>query len=130
MGEQEWLNWGNKFLNDAYDPSGDIKIKKWEITLTQDHFIRLRKTYQQGKQEYFSFNLKRFAEINYLPGSAANDTLQVKTQADDIIMQTYSDPQGDLDSMATMISIPVKKISPARLDSLQQALRYLKAGTM
>jgi hypothetical protein len=124
--EQEWINWGNRFLNENYDPTVEPKLKKYEITLTPDHFIRLRKTYQQGKQEYYSFNLKRFAGLGYLPGTAATDTLEIKTQADDIIYQTYEDPQGDIDSMATHWDLPVKKLSPQRLDSLKQALNYLK----
>lgn len=94
--------------------------------LTPDHFIRVRKTYQQGKQAYYSFNLKRFAAMNYVAGSALTDTLQMQTQADDIIVQTYDDPKGDIDSMATVIAIPVKKMAPERLDSLKQALQFLK----
>lgn len=127
MDEQDWQNWTNKFLIDRYDPSAEEKIKKWEIMLTPDHFIRVRKTYQQGKQEYYSFNLKRFTEINYLSGTGLTDTLQIQTQADDIIMQTYDDPKGNIDSMETMLKIPVKKIEPLRLDSLRQALNFLKA---
>jgi hypothetical protein len=126
MNEQEWIDWGNKFLNEIYNPSVEPKLKKYEITLTSDHFIRLRKTYQQGKQEYFSFNLERFAELDYVAGTAATDTLQMKTRADDIIVQTYEDPKGDVDSMATTLAIPVKKITPERLDSLRQALNFLK----
>jgi hypothetical protein len=53
-GEQEWINWGNRFLNNSYDPTVEPKLKKFEIMLTPDHFIRLKKTYQQGKQEYYS----------------------------------------------------------------------------
>ncbi|MFD0765140.1 hypothetical protein ACFQZI_09765 [Mucilaginibacter lutimaris] len=126
MDEQEWINWGNRFLNENYDPTVEPGIKKFEIALTPDHFMRLRKTYQQGKQEYYSFSLKRFAEMGYIPGTAATDTLEMKTQADDIIYQTYEDPQGDIDSMATAWDIPVKKLSPQRLDSLKQALNFLK----
>ncbi|RYU90845.1 hypothetical protein EWM62_09395 [Mucilaginibacter terrigena] len=125
--EQEWINWGNRFLNESYDPTVEPKLKKYEITLTTDHFIRLRKTYQQGKQEYYSFNLQRFAGLDYLPGKAETDTLQMKTQTDDIIIQTYQDPQGDVDSMATHWEIPVKKLSPQRLDSLKEALTFLKS---
>ncbi len=126
MSEQEWISWGNRFLNESYDPTVEPTLKKHEITLTPDHFMRLRKTYQQGKQEYYSFSLKRFSELDYIPGSAATDTLEMKTQADDIIYQTYEDPQGDIDSMATHWDIPVKKLSPQRLDSLKQALNFLK----
>jgi hypothetical protein len=124
--EQEWLTWGNRFLNESYDPTVEPKLKKYEIMLTPDHFVRLRKTYQQGKQEYYSFNVKRFNDLNYLRGTAGTDTLKIQTQADDIIYQTYEDPKGDIDSMATSWSIPVKKMTPARVDSLKQALIFLK----
>lgn len=125
-GEQEWINWGNRFLNENYDPTVEPKLKKYEITLTADHFIRLRKTYQQGKQEYYSFNLNRFTALEYIAGTATTDTLQIKTQADDIIVQTYEDPKGDVDSMATHWDIPVRKLSPLKFDSLKQALNFLK----
>ncbi|GGH04196.1 hypothetical protein GCM10007352_07250 [Mucilaginibacter phyllosphaerae] len=124
--EQEWISWGNRFLNESYDPTVEPQLKKYEINLTADHFIRLRKTYQQGKQEYYSFNLKRFAELGYLPGNTLTDTLKIKTQADDIIYQTFEDPHGDIDSMATQWAIPVKKLSPQRLDSLKEAFSFLK----
>lgn len=124
-GDIEWLEWSNKCLNESFDPSAVAKLKKWEIMLTPDHFIRFRKTYQHGKQEYFSFNLNRLDSINYL-GTAENGSLQFKTLADDIIVQTYDDPKENIDSMATVLEIPVKNISPDRLDSLNEALNYFK----
>ena len=130
LNEQEWISWGNRFLNESYDPTVEPKLKKYEISLTTDRFIRLRKTYQQGKQEYYSFNLQRFNGLEYVPGQAATDTLELKTQTDDIIVQTYDDPKGNIDSMATMLDIPVKKLSPERLDSLKQALQFLKARNL
>jgi len=127
MGEQEWLTWSNKCLSESFDPSSDVKLKKWEIELTPDHFLRLRKTYQHGKQEYFSFNLQKLDNVDYAPGNTAIDTLELKTQADDIIVQTYEDPKGNIDSMTTALNIPVKKLPAQRLDSLRQALNYLKS---
>lgn len=124
--EQEWISWGNKLLNQAYDPSTETDIQKWEISLTTDHFVRLRKTYQHGRQEYFSLRIRNFANLNYLPGSTTQDTLQLKAQADDIIYQTYEDPKGDLDSMVTVFDIPVKKLSAGQQDSLRQALTFLR----
>lgn len=126
MDEQGWVNWGNKTLVDSYDPSAEPNITKWEITLTPDHFIRLQKTYQHGNRAYYSFNIKRLKALNYLPGSNLTDTLQIQTQTDDIIIQTFQDPAGDLDSMGTSLNIPVKKLAPQRLDSLKLALIYLK----
>ncbi|MDB5136707.1 MAG: hypothetical protein JWP37_3310 [Mucilaginibacter sp.] len=124
--ETEWLNWSNKFLTESYDPSVDLKLKKYEITLTSDHFIRLRKTFQHGKQEYFSFNLSKLDSMNYVAAPNNNGLLRFKTIKDDIIVQTYEDPKGDIDSMASILDIPVKSISPERLDSLNEALKYFK----
>lgn len=125
MSEQEMVRWSNKCLTESYDPSGQAKLKKWELVLTDDAFIRLRKTYTNGKQEYFSFQLHRFTDMDYL-GSTVNGTLQLKAVADDIIVQTYNDPHEDIDTMATQLNIPVKNMEPERLDSLQMVLNYFK----
>ena len=127
MDEQEWLTWSNKCLSESYDPSVDVKLKKWEIEVTPDHFLRLRKTYQHERQEYFSMNLQKFDGLDYHHSTGLTDTLQIKTNADDIIVQTYNDPKGDLDSMATVLDIPVKNMAPERLDSLRNALLFFKS---
>jgi hypothetical protein len=123
--EPDWFGWTNRCLSQSFDPSGDEKLKKWELTLTSDSFIRLRKTYVKGRQEYFSFNLHKFNDMNYL-GSTAAGTLELKTKADDIIVQTYNDKNGDVDSMTTVLNIPVRNMEPERLDSLRAALNYFK----
>lgn len=125
MSEKEWIDWSNKCLSESFDPSIDAKLKKWEIEVTPGHFIRLRKTYQHGKQEYFSFHLNKLDSVNFF-GNVANGQLQFKTISDDIIVQTYEDPQGNIDSMARVLSIPVKGMSPERLDSLNGAIDFLK----
>jgi len=125
MTEQEMITWSNKCLAEAYDPSGEAKLKKWDLALTEDAFVRLRKVYTNGKQEYYSFQLHSFNEMDYL-GTTTGGTLELKTTADDIIVQTYNDPKGDIDSMATQLNLPVKNIDPDRLDTLQMALNYFK----
>jgi len=127
--EAQLLAWSNKCLTASYDPSGEPKLKKWDLELTPDAFIRLRKTYQNGKQEYYSFQLHRFDDMNYL-GTTSTGTLQLKTKADDIIVQTYDDPKGDVDSMATQLNLPLKNIEPEQLDSLVMALNYFKAKSL
>jgi len=127
--EQQLLDWGNKCFFESYDPSGDIKLKKWDLVLTNDAFIRLRKTYQNGKQEYFSLQLHRLSDMNYL-GTTDEGTLQFKTIADDIIVQTYNDRNGDIDSMATQLNIPVKNMQLQRLDSLQMVINYFKSKAL
>ena len=63
--------------------------------------------------------------MDYL-GNANNGTLELKTIADDIIVQTRNDRNGDVDSMTTVLNIPVKNMDPDRLDSLRQAFTYFK----
>jgi len=125
MNEQEMLTWSNKCLTQSYDPSGEAKLKKWDITLTDDAFVRLRKVYTNGMQTYYSFQLRRFNDMGYI-GTTVSGTLQLKTIADDVIVQTYNDPKGDIDSMATQLDLPVKNIEPDQLDTLQMALNYFK----
>lgn len=126
MNEQDWLSWANRCLAQSYDPSGDAKLKKFELSVTGDYFIRMRKTYAKGKQEYYSFNLHQLNDMDYL-GNTASGTLALKTVEDDIIVQTRNDRTGDVDSMATVLNIPVKNMEPERLDSLRNALNYFKA---
>ncbi len=123
--EQQLLDWSNKCFSESYDPSGDVKLKKYDWTLTPDAFIRLRKTYDKGKEEYYSFQLHRLSDMSYI-GNAAGGTLKFKTIADDIIVQTYNDRKGDIDSMATELDIPVKNMQPERIDSLQMVIKYFK----
>lgn len=124
--EQDWLNYTNRCLAQSYDPSGDVKLKKVELTVTADYFVRLRKTYAKERQEYYSFNLHNFNDMDYL-GSANSGTLELRTTSDDIIVQTYNDRKGDVDSMTTVLNIPVKNMEPERLDSLREAFNYFKA---
>lgn len=125
MTDQEMLAWSNKCLAEAYDPSGEAKLKTWNLSLTDDDFLRLRKVYANGREEYYSFQMHSFNSMDYL-GTTTGGTLKLRTEADDIIVQTYNDPKGDIDTMATELDIPVKNLDPDRLDSLQMALNYFK----
>ena len=127
MGEQEWLQWSNKCLNESYDPSNEMKLKAWELSITPEHFLRLRKTFQHGKQEYFSLQLHAFNNLDFA-GSTEHGMLTVKAENDDIIVQTYEDPKGNVDSMAMSLDLPVKNMQPEKLDSLKSALQYFKSG--
>lgn len=124
--KQQAIFWSNKCLINAYDSSGEGRIKSWSLRLTDDAFIRLRKIYYNNRQEYYSFNVHRFTDISYL-GTESAGILRLHTKADDIIVQTYNDPKGNVDSMSTTLNIPVKDITTGQLDSLRNALLYLKS---
>ncbi|QKJ28986.1 hypothetical protein HQ865_04195 [Mucilaginibacter mali] len=122
---QQLLSWSNRLLTRVYDPSNEVKLKKWELNLTDGYFLRLRKTYQNGKQEYYSCQLHAFNDLDYI-GTTASGLIRITTKADDIIVQTYNDRKGDVDSMATSLTIPVKNMEPEQVDSLRNALLYFK----
>ena len=69
--------------------------------------------------------MTRLDTVNYL-GNTPNGQLEFKTVKDDIIVQTYDDPKGNIDSMATTLTIPVKDMTPEKLDSLNDAIEFLK----
>ena len=122
---QQLLTWSNRILMQVYDPSGEVKLKKWELSVNDALFLRLRKTYQNGKQEYFSCQLHNFNDLDYI-GTTNSALLRINTKADDIIVQTYNDRQGNVDSMATSLTIPIKNMEPEQVDSLRNALLYFK----
>lgn len=119
------LTWSNKTLQHVYDPTAEVKLKKWELSITDDFFLRFRKTYQNGKQEYYSCHLHSFNDLDYL-GNTRVGTLKISTKADDIIVQTYNDRKGDIDSMTNTLSIPVRNMEPEQVDSLHEALLAFK----
>ena len=123
--EQQLLTWSNQCLTESYDPSADTSLIKWEIVLTPSAFIRIRNTYKNGVVEYYSFQLHSLDTVNYIKDDTT-DTLRLTAKADDIIMQTYNDPSGNLDSMLTEMDLPIKKMKRRRLDSLQMVLSYFK----
>jgi hypothetical protein len=125
IAEQDWLSWSNQCLTTSYDATADVKLKKFEISLTENSFLRLRKTYQNGKQEYFSLQLQQLNEVSYL-GNTYKGVLHLTAKDEDVIVQTYNDRKGNIDTMATVLDIPLKNMEPERLDSLQRAFNYFK----
>ncbi|RCH54200.1 hypothetical protein DJ568_12925 [Mucilaginibacter hurinus] len=128
-GEQELLSWSNKCLTQSFAVLPSDKLKKWELVLTPDAFIRLKKTYVNGKQEFFSFHLQRFNDMDYL-GTAQCGVLKLRTDDADIIVQTHHDRKGNIDTMASELTINVKNMEPERLDSLRSALLFFKKKTL
>lgn len=128
--ELKMLGWSNRCFTQCYDANASGKLKKWELTLSSNAFIRMRRTYQTGKQEYFSFHLQRLDDMDYL-GTVTSGTIKLRTADADIIVQTYNDRKGgDVDTMASVLSIPVKNMEPEKLDSLRNVLFYFKNRNM
>jgi hypothetical protein len=59
-------------------------------------------------------------------GTEESGMLILRTGDADVIVQTYNDPAGNIDSMSNSLKIPVKNINVNRLDSLTQDLMQIK----
>jgi hypothetical protein len=115
-------------LNTFHDEEHElIKAKKYEILVTDDGFLRYRKTFSTNKQEYYSLNLRRLSAVNYWGNTTYGDLL-LKTLSDDVIAQTYNDPRGNIDSMTNTLHLNLKSIEPEDLDIIQNNL--MKISTM
>lgn len=108
--------------------SGKI-IKRYELTVTNSGFCRYKRYFRNGKIEYFSFNFLKYKDLDFL-GSSTRGWLYLRTQADDVIVQTYKDRDGDVDSMASYLIIPLRQVEPQDLNMLAQKFRSLNGGLL
>jgi hypothetical protein len=119
------LKWIQRILSGSYNQAADTGLKKWDLSVTFDGFFRLRKHFASGKQEYFSFNFKRLSDIDF-EGTLNSGNILFTTSEDDIIVQTYNDPKGNIDSMTSVLSLPVINVKPEQIDSLKSTVSMFK----
>jgi|688.fasta_scaffold62377_2 hypothetical protein len=101
------------------------RIRQFELLLNDEGFLRYRRTYINGKQEYYSFNLMRIQTIDYLGNTSSGD-LSIKTFEDDVIVQTFNDRSGNVDSMATHFRLPLIGVEAEDLVALNNDLFEMK----
>ncbi len=117
-----------KALVDHYDPGREASgIDRCELNVTGTGFCRYKRFFENGKIEYFSLNLIRFKDLDYLGKVNAGD-LVIHTIGDDVIVQTYNTKEGDLDSMASVMTIPLKNIEAEDLNAFAKAFLSMQAG--
>ena len=120
--EEDSLFLENK-LHAHYDEGFSSKqIKRYELSVTNSGFCRYKRYFHNGKIEYFAFNFLRYKDSDFL-GTTSQGLLYLRTAEDDVIVQTYKDPAGDVDSMASQLIIPLKQVEAEDLNAL--AARFL-----
>jgi hypothetical protein len=113
-------------LNKMHHPESEsLKIRKCELLLSDEGFLRYRKTYISGKQEYYSLNITRVSSVDYL-GDTGSGNLLIKTTEDDVIVQTFNDRDGNVDSMATHFRLDLHAVEPEDLVALQDDIFGMK----
>lgn len=110
-------------LTRHYDTEGqNVPLKRYEINITNNGFCRYRKVYTNGKEEYFAMNLSRFKDVDFY-GSGQKGVLCLRTNSDDVIVQTRNDKAGAIDTMGTYMIIPLKDIDVEELNTLAEHFR-------
>jgi hypothetical protein len=102
-----------------------VKIRQCELLLTDEGFLRYRKTYLSGKQEYYSLNIARVGSVDYF-GDTGSGNLLLKTMEDDVIVQTFNDRDGNVDSMSTHFRLDLHTVEPEDLVALQEDILGMK----
>ncbi|MGA9647938.1 hypothetical protein [Pedobacter sp.] len=119
---EEYAEFLQKSLIEHYDSSQESKlVKKYELNVTNNGFCRYKRYFNNGKVEYFAFKLAKFKDLDYY-GTASSGQLFLRTKSDDVIVQTYNDKKGDVDSMASCIVIPLKNIEAEDLNIMKERL--------
>lgn len=114
-----------KTFTDHYDSAQESsQIKRYELNVTNNGFCRYKRYFNNGKTEYFAFKLSKFKDMDYY-GNTASGKLYLHTKGDDVIVQTYKDRGGDVDSMATQIVIPLKNIEAEDLNQIRENLEQI-----
>ncbi|WP_129714615.1 hypothetical protein [Pedobacter sp. SYP-B3415] len=99
-------------------------IKRYELNFTNTGFCRYKRYFHNGKTEFFAFNLSKFTDMDYY-GSTRNGWLYLRTRSDDVIVQTHNDRNGDVDSMANCMILPLKNIEADQLNELRARLTLM-----
>ena len=122
---EHYTSFLQKSFLDHYDISQESKqIKRYELNITNNGFCRYKRYYNNGKTEYFAFKLAKFKDMDYF-GSPTAGKLFIRTKGDDVIVQTYKDRGGDVDSMATQVIIPLKNVEAEDLNLIHDYLERI-----
>lgn len=124
----EQIAYLQKKLTEHYDNAREEQdIKHYELNVTNRGFCRYKRYFNNGKIEYFSFNLLKFKSLDY-DGAEQTGKLFFRTKGEDVIVQTYNDKEGgDVDTMATYLALPVKNMMPEDLTELSEKLLKMTA---
>jgi hypothetical protein len=103
----------------------DLGVKNASFEISENGFIRYKRTTSDNKSEYYSVKLDQFKDAFYL-GDEKAGWLLLKFTDEAVIYQTYNDKTGNVDEMLTEIKIPLKNIDVNDINSLYEAMKTLK----
>lgn len=126
---EQYIGFLQKSFTDHYDSGQEIsQIKRYELNITNNGFCRYKRYFNNGKTEYFAFKLAKFKDMDYF-GTTTSGRLCLRTKGEDVIVQTYKDRGGDVDSMATQVFIPVKNMEAEDLNLIRENFNKINPQT-
>lgn len=123
--EEDSIFLENKLVAHYDEDFAARQIKRYELSVTNSGFCRYKRYFQNGKVEYFAFNFLRFKESDFM-GTTTKGLLYLRTGEDEVIVQTYKDPGGDVDSMASYLIIPLTQVEAEDLNSLTSRILSMR----
>lgn len=98
-----------------YQAEQDFGFKKTSFDISENGFLRYKKTASNNLVEYYSVKLDKIEALKYL-GSEKTGWLVIKCSDQSVIYQTYQDKNGNIDEMVDEIKIPIKNITVEELN--------------
>ena len=108
-----------------YNAERDLGLKSTSFEISDNGFIRYKKTANDNKSEFYSVKANELQDISYL-GNENAGWLLLKFTNEAVIYQTYNDKSGNTDEMRSEIKIPLKHINVNEINSLVVAVNSLK----
>lgn len=117
----------NQLINHykAHHAEQDLGVKTASFEISENGFIRYKKTFSNNKTEYYSAKLTQFEGMSYL-GNEDAGWLVLKFNEETIIYQTYNDKEGNVDEMVSQIKIPLKNMNLTTIDTFDKTMITLK----
>ncbi|MFD2730659.1 hypothetical protein [Pedobacter alpinus] len=110
-----------------YQAEKEFGVKKASFELSNNGFIRYRRTGNDNKVEYFSVKMDKILNVDYL-GTEKMGWLVIKCLEESVIYQTYQDNKGNVDDMIAEIKIPIKNIDITEINVWVNDINNLKAS--
>jgi len=124
MDKSQAVLYFDQCLIQNYNFLDDLKLKTWDIRVTDNMFIHFKKNYSDKKIEYYSFDIKTFSKLTYVSNTLNTGVINVNSDVDNVIKQTFNDHDGDVDTLLQSLDIPVKDLRQGQIDSLNMALTF------
>ena len=117
LDESNFESYRKKFIENYQSSQAekDIGMKAFTFDISNNGFIRYRRTAANDRMEYFSVRVDKVLYLNYL-GNETAGWLILKCEKESVIYQTYRDIKGDVDMMVDELKLPVKAVELSKIN--------------